>query len=323
MQFAWGYAPTLVLESALQFRVFDLLDGAPKSLPALSAASGASMRGLKAILNALVGLNFLARKGARYSLTPESAAFFVSTKPDYRGKLFHHTVRQLMPRWMQLAQTVRTGRPAFAVDQEEAGSNFFFEFVESLFPLNHPSAKALAAHLDLRKLASPATVLDIGAGSGVWGIGLAQESLHIRIRAVDWPGVLKVTRKIARRHGLADRLTCSPGDLLKADFGHGHKVATIGHILHSEGSKRSQQLLRRTYDALAPGGTVAIAEWIPNDERTGPPSALLFAVNMLVHTHDGDTFTFAEISQWLRAAGFRNPRLLEVPAPCPLVLATK
>ena len=113
------------------------------------------------------------------------------------------------------------------------------------------------------------------------------------------------------------------GDLLEADFGTGHQVATIGHILHSEGADRSQQLLRKTFAALAPGGIVAISEFVPNNDRTGPPTPLIFAVNMLVHTEAGDTFTFAEIAGWLREAGFVNPRLLEAPAPSPLILATR
>ncbi len=114
-----------------------------------------------------------------------------------------------------------------------------------------------------------------------------------------------------------------PGDLLKADFGTGHQVATIGHVLHSEGRDRSRQLLRKTFAALAPGGTVVISEFMPNDDRTGPPMPLLFAVNMLVLTDAGETFSFAEIADWLREAGFVNPRTLEAPAPSPLVLATR
>jgi hypothetical protein len=82
-------------------------------------------------------------------------------------------------------------------------------------------------------------------------------------------------------------------------------------------------LLKRVFEALAPGGTVAIAEFTANNERTGPPNALIFSVNMLVHTTEGDTFTFKEMSDWLREAGFRNVRLLDAPAPSPLVLATK
>jgi precorrin-6B methylase 2 len=224
---------------------------------------------------------------------------------------------------MRLSHVVRTGQPALPVNHANTGPEFFSHFVESLFPLSYNAARALGDHLEVSSLTSPASVLDIGAGSGVWGIGLAHRSPHLRIHAVDWPGVLEVTRRIARRHGVADRLTTSEGDLLEADFGTGHTIATIGHILHSEGPERSPKLLRKTFNALVPGGTVAISEFLTNESRTGPANALIFAVNMLIHTEAGDTFTFPEIAQWLTEAGFVEPRLLEAPAPSPLVLATK
>jgi hypothetical protein len=123
--------------------------------------------------------------------------------------------------------------------------------------------------------------------------------------------------------GLAERLSPHPGDLLEADFGTGHDIATIGHILHSEGPSRSRKLLKKAFDSLAPGGTISIAEFVCNNERTGPPQSLIFAVNMLVNTDEGDTYTFAEIGSWLEEAGFVNARQLESPGPAPLILATK
>jgi hypothetical protein len=60
-----------------------------------------------------------------------------------------------------------------------------------------------------------------------------------------------------------------------------------------------------------------------NQDRSDPVIGLLFAVNMLINTDEGDTFSFEEISTWLREAGFTDPRLLDVPAVSPLVLATK
>jgi hypothetical protein len=134
---------------------------------------------------------------------------------------------------------------------------------------------------------------------------------------------LEVTEKVARRHGVADRLNKIPGDLLKARLGGNHQLATLGHILHSEGRARSRRLLKRTFAALAPGGTIAIMEFLVNRDRTDPLVGLLFAVNMLVNTENGDTYSFEEISGWLREAGFVKPRLLKVPAVSPLVLATK
>ena len=112
------------------------------------------------------------------------------------------------------------------------------------------------------------SVLDLAAGSGVWGIALAQSSNQVRVTAVDWPGVLPVTRKTVARFGLADRFTFNEGDLLDASFGSGHNVATLGHILHSLGREDSKTLLNRTFQALAPGGTIAIAEFLVNDDRT-------------------------------------------------------
>jgi 3-hydroxy-5-methyl-1-naphthoate 3-O-methyltransferase len=323
MQFAWGHAAPLILEAALKFRVFDLLDQSPRTVEELASQSGASVRGLTAILNALVGLELLARRGNRYALTPESAAFLVSTKPAYHGGFFQHMSQQVMPHWLQLTEAVRTGRPVVAGNQEASGAEFFAEFVEGLFPVSYRAAQVLGEHLGISKATAPVKVLDLAAGSGVWGIALAHQSPHVRIHAVDWPRVLQVTKAIAQRQGVGARLETTAGDLLEADFGTGHQVATLGHIIHSEGRERSRRLLRKTFKALAPGGTIAISEFVPNDDRTGPVTPLIFAVNMLVHTEEGDTFTFAEMAEWLEAAGFKRPRRLEAPAPSPLVLATR
>lgn len=323
MRMVWGYAPPLILNVALNYRLFDLLERAPQTLKQLATKSGASERGLTAILNALVGLEFLAKRGERYSLTPESATFLVSSKPSYYGGVFRHTIQQSLPNWLHLKEAVGTGRSVVSANHEPDGQQFFAEFVESLFPLSYRAAQAAGEELRIAQAKSMVSVLDIGAGSGVWGIAMAHLSPRVRIRAVDWPDVLEITATVARRQGVGDRLQTVPGDLLEADFGTGHQVATIGHILHSEGRDRSRRLLRKTFQALAPGGTVVISEFVPNDGRTGPVTPLLFAVNMLVHTDAGDTFTFAEIASWLRQAGFVKPRMLEAPAPSPLILATR
>jgi 3-hydroxy-5-methyl-1-naphthoate 3-O-methyltransferase len=324
MQFAFGYAAPLMLEAAIRHRVFDLLDAGPKTLDELSTATGASPRGLRILLNGLVGLELLAKDAqGRYLLRPESSTFLVSTKPGYRGGSFKHASSQLIPKWLKLTDIVRTGKPAIAVNQEAEGSPFFLEFVEDLFPMGYATARMLGEHLNIPKATKPLSVLDLAAGSGVWSIALAQQSPHVRVTAVDWPGVLPATRRTAERNGVADRFRFVAGDLSDADFGVGHQIATLGHILHSEGETRSRALLKKTFAALAPGGTIVIAEWLVNDERTGPAPGLMFAVNMLVNTDQGDTFSFNEIRRWLEEAGFRDARTLETPSVSPLVLATK
>jgi ubiquinone/menaquinone biosynthesis C-methylase UbiE len=275
------------------------------------------------IANALVALGLLAKQDGRYALTPESDTFLVSTKPSFQGGIFRHIDTQLIPKWLHLNDVVRTGRPPAGVNQEGPGSAFFEQFVEDIFPMSYAAARVLGQSLNLAAASAPVRVLDLAAGSGVWGIALAQQSPQVRVTAVDWPGVLPVTRRVAAKHGVVDRFAFVEGDINTTDFGKGHTLATLGHILHSEGEAKGRPLLKKVFDALAPGGTIAIAEFLVNDDRTGPANATIFAVNMLVNTDEGDTFSAAEISAWLRDAGFDSPRTLDAPGPSPLVLATK
>jgi SAM-dependent methyltransferase len=310
MQLAWGFVPPLVIEAAINHRIFDALDAGPMTVDELQCATCASRRGVVAIANALVGFGLLTKSDGRYALSPESAAFLVSTKPSFQGGMLRHISKQLVPQFLHINEVVASGNAAAAVNREEEGSKFFTDLV-------------LARALGVAEAQGPVQVLDLAAGSGVWGIAIAQASPQVYVTAVDWPVVLPITRKTAERFGLGERFSFREGDLGSADFGTGYQVATLGHILHSEGEPRSRALLKKVFAALAPGGTIAIAEFLVNADRTGPPNGLIFAVNMLVNTDHGDTFSFEEISTWLAEAGFVEPRLLEAPGPSPLVLATK
>ena len=324
MQMAWGYAPPLIIETAVRNRVFDLLDEGPKTVEQVAELSGASVRGLRAIMNALTGFQLLTKDaGGRYATTPESSTFLVKSKPSFLGGLMEHTSTQLIPGWLALNNIVRTGKPEHGVNEENTGSEFFQQFVEAIFPMSYAAASRLADVLDVASAAQPVSVLDLAAGSGVWSIALAQRSPQVSVTAVDWPGVLEVTRRVATRFGVAGRYTFVAGDLATADFGTGHNIAVLGHILHSEGERRSRELLRKTFRALAPGGMIAIQEFLVDEERSTNTMGLIFAVNMLTMTQEGDTFSFTEIAGWLRDAGFENPRTVESPGPSPLILADR
>lgn len=323
MQMAWGYAPPLAIEAGIRLKMFDTIAAGKKTLDEIVVATGCSPRGTAILLNMLTGLGFLEKSPDKYDLTPESEAFLVSSSPKFQGGMFKHMSRQLIPNWLNLAEIVRTGKPAEAVNSHKDGAAFFEQFVEDIFPMSYASAKTLTEHLQVAKSTRAISVLDLATGSGVWGIALAQASKNVKVRAVDWPTVLRVTERVAKKFGVADRFTFAPGDLLEADFGSGHQIATLGHILHSEGEKRSQELLNKTFRTLVPGGTIAIAEFLVNADRTGPLSGLIFATNMLVQTSVGNTYSFEEIERWLQQVGFRNVRKLEAPGPSPLILADR
>ncbi len=323
MQLASAYQPPLIIGAAVSNKLFDTLANGAKNAEQLSQDTGASVRGLRAILNALVGLELLKKNGDNYSLTPESEAFLVSNKPGTLAGFFPMNMKRSIPLWLTLDDIVRTGEPAEARNEEHPGTEFFTELVENIIPMSYGSAQALADHLKLANAKQPTRVLDIAAGSGIWGIALAQKSPQVQVTAVDWAGMIPTTKRITQKFGVSDRFKFIEGDIGEVDFGNGYEVATLGHILHSEGKERSRQLLKKTFGALKPGGTIAIGDWLVNDERTEPLPALIFAVTMLVNTEEGDTFSFNEIKGWLEEAGFKNARTVEAPGPSPLVLATR
>jgi ubiquinone/menaquinone biosynthesis C-methylase UbiE len=323
MQLGSAYAPPLIIGAATANKVFDTLAEGAKTVEEVSRKTGASVRGLLAIMNALVGLELLQKRNGKYALTPESEAFLVSGKPGSLADFFPMSMRRLIPLWLKLDEIVRTGHPSEARNQEQVGTNFFQELVENIIPMSYGSASALAEYLRIADAQNDVRVLDVAAGSGIWGIVLAQRSPHVHVTAVDWTGMVPTTKRIVQKFGVSNQFNYIEGDILEADFGSGYDVATLGHILHSEGEERSRALLRKTAGALKSGGTIAIAEWLVNDERTEPLNGLVFAVNMLINTEHGDTFSFNQIRRWLEEAGFKNSRTLEAPGPSPLVLATK
>jgi 3-hydroxy-5-methyl-1-naphthoate 3-O-methyltransferase len=323
MQFGFAYAPPLIIGAAVSNRVFDTLADGPKSIDEVSRETGASARGLRAIMNALAGLELLTKRDGKYALTPESENFLVRNKPGTLAGFFSMNRLRLIQLWMKLDEIVRTGQPAEARNLEGPGTEFFTELVENIIPTSYGSAQVLADHLRVADATKPVRVLDLAAGSGIWGIALAQKSPRVQVTAVDWAGMIPTTKRITKKFGVSDRFKYIEGDLLDAEFGSGYDIATLGHILHSEGEERSRKLLKKTAPALKSGATIAIGEWLVNDERTEPLNGLVFAVNMLVNTERGDTFSFNEIKSWLEETGFEDARTLEAPGPSPLVLATK
>jgi hypothetical protein len=75
---------------------------------------------------------------------------------------------------------------------------------------------------------------------------------------------------------------------------------------------------------LAPGGRLVIVEFMPDEDRTGPPDAVRFALVMLATTPAGDVYTFAECKAMLGRAGFSGATLHELqPSPARIVIATR
>lgn len=319
METAWSFTRTQVLETAIELDLFTQIDNGAHTPDLLSRAAGADMRALRILLNALAGLKILDKAEGRFGLTEPAKLYLSRNSPSYVGNFLLH-VQQIMPAWAHLTEVVRTGKPYQEVESSANRGEFFSKLVPGLFSMNWAGAQAAAQAVagERRGL----RVLDIGAGSGVWGIAFAKQDPQARVTIADFPTVIDVARKFVAEHGMTERFDYLSGNFRETDFGKGkYDIAILGHICHSEGERNTRTLFQRIKQALKPDGQLVIAEFLADEERREAAFPLLFAVNMLVNTEEGDTFTPSEIKTWLQEAGFSAVDMLNGPTPSPLIVA--
>jgi|ERR1043166_933408 ubiquinone/menaquinone biosynthesis C-methylase UbiE len=322
MQMNFSFAPSCVMTAALRLGVFSHLAAGAGTAAEVARAAEASERGTRMLLDALAGFGLLTKSGDRYELTPHARQYLVRESPDYAGGLAESG--GMIEAWTHLDECVRTGRPVHRVETQERAEEFFPLLVRTLHVVNREPARRTAEALGAGRESKGLRVLDVAAGSGVWGIAFAEADREARVTAQDFPGVLPTTREYVRRHGLEERFDFLAGDLKEVDFGEGqYDVALLGNIVHSEGEESSRDLFRRLRRALRPGGRVVIIDMLPNDARTGPPYQLIFALNMLVNTERGDTYTLAEYTRWLQEAGFPRVTTADIGSHSPAVVGQR
>ncbi|MFH1604821.1 MAG: methyltransferase [Pseudomonadota bacterium] len=170
-------------------------------------------------------------------------------------------------------------------------------------------ADGLAARLELRKFRH---VADAGGGPGTYAAAFCRQNPELKVTLIDLPQTLPIARELLKRAGLQKRIGFRAADLYdrRADLGSGYDMTFVSAVFHAYGEQANRALCRRLFDATAPGGRIVVQEGMLDPDRTSPREPALFSVNMLVATRDGRSYTFAEIADWLTAAGFRKPRRL-------------
>lgn len=317
LQMQFAMSATRVLQSSAQLAIFTHVANGAKTAAAVAKAASVQERGARMLLDALCGFGLATKSQGTYALTPLSAEYLVKGKDSYMGFILEND--HMWEGWGQLTEVVKTGKPALQVETKADAEMFFPNLVRSLHVINREPARLAA-----KALAGCKSVLDLACGSGVWGIACAEADKDVRVTASDFEGLLPVTREFAKKHGVADRFEYLAGDLKTVDYGKARfDAAILGNIVHSEGEKSSRALFKKLHAALRPGGKIAIVDMVPNDERTGPPFPLLFAINMLLHSETGDTYTLAEYRAWLTDAGFTRVETADIGSHSPLVIGVK
>ncbi|CAB4243726.1 SAM-dependent methyltransferase [Methylacidimicrobium sp. AP8] len=314
-----------IVRAAVDLGVFSRLAKEPGTAEQVAGSLGISVRGTRALLDGLTALQLLGKEKASYRLLPIAEALLVPGSPDYLGDLVQGSV--LDQEWDRLAEAVRNGGPAEgveAVERQKRAEEFFPLLIRFLHVVNRGPAIAAAHALGAGASHRGLRVLDIGCGSAVWSLAVGHADPEARVTAVDFPGVLAHTRRYVERHGMADRYEYLPGNIQEVSLPESeYDLAILANILHSEGEAKSRRLLGRVAEALRPAGRIAIAEFLPNRERTGPLDPVLFGLRMVLNTEEGGIFSAEEYGEWLAEADFPVVESFEIGSHSPLLVASR
>jgi predicted O-methyltransferase YrrM len=315
---ARSFQESRVLLTAIELDVFEAVGGGT-SAAEVAAGIGADVRATEMLLDALAALEIVRKKDGVYSNTPFSQRYLVAGgRDDRRAALLHSA--HLWGRWSTLTECVRRGR---AVIPREAGDHSD-EWTSAFIAAMHHNAAARAPLVVRAVGAGEARrMLDVGGGSGAYSIAFARANQDLRVELLDVPAVLPIARRHIEEAGLSERRTTRAGDLRSDDLGSGFDLILVSAICDMLGPEANQDLLGRCFAALSPGGRLVIQDFILSPDRTSPRSGALFALNMLVGTQEGRTYTNEEYESWLSRAGFSDVEHLPLPGPTGLMIGRR
>jgi SAM-dependent methyltransferase len=320
MQIATGAWGAGILATGVIHSVFTHLEAGATTRQAVEQRAGLSERGTQALLDGLVGLGFVELVDGSYRNSPEASEFLVEGKPAYTGGYVTFNFVD-MARWAGMPEAVRTGAPV-ATDTADVTENPFWEqLVPAIAILSVPSALAAADKLDLAN-AGPISILDVGGGSGIFSVLWLGMNPRARATQVDWRNVNQIAVAAAAQRGVGERFGTVDGDFHTIDFGtNEHDVAIYSHMAHQETPADNIAVFGKLRQALKPGGTLVVNDFVVNDDRTGPPFPLIFHSMMLLQTKHGATWREDDYRTWLHEAGFTEITFEPTPSPATLVLA--
>jgi hypothetical protein len=322
LQMTTAYWSSSILLTCNRLGLFTAIGGGDASTSELATKLGLSPYPLDNLLDALVALGFLSRQGDRYANSPMARAFLVEGSPAYLGNALRYA-DDLYPVWGRLGDTLRSGRPALAHeailgDDPDKTRHFVLGMHNRALGMG----RSLASQLDL---SGRRRLLDVGGGPATYSCLLAEKNPGLTSRSMDLPAVVAIARTIIADFGKADRVEAIEGDYHQDAYPDGNDVVLCSGMFHRETADSCRAILAKAFRALEPGGMVIVHDVLCNDDRSGPPFALLFGLNMALTANYGTVHSSGDVANWMTECGFKNVRQQPLPPPWPeaLVISEK
>ena len=280
----------LIVGAAVEAGIFKELKNRPLTLDDLVMATGINHRALWIVTEALVSLGYLEHDKEKINITQECyATLYDKESPKYQGFAFMH-VYNLFPAWLNLPNILKPYKPKLNQEVTEE-PNYY---IEAMSHYAQEDAIRIADYC-LQGLTAEPEVLDIGGGPLTISKAFARRGAKVTI--LDLPDVVEMMEPEIDQ-GLSIKMV--RGDFTVSLPDGPFHLAYLGNICHIFGEEVNRKLFKDVAGKLISGGRIIINDFI---RGTGPEAAI-FAVNMLVNTDTGGTWTFEQYKTWLEDAGF-------------------
>jgi ubiquinone/menaquinone biosynthesis C-methylase UbiE len=285
---ARGFSRARVLLTAVELDIFTLLTEVPLSVVEVVDGLKSDLRATTIFLDALVAMDLLIKEKNSYSTNPALAALLTADSEE-----------SILPGLMHTAHLWKTW-------------SHHDDHLKAFIGAMHVGALRYAPKLVMAvDPGSAQNLIDVGGGSGSYTIGFLKTAPRMKATLFDLPEVIPMARERISEEGLIDRVTLVSGDYNGDDLPGGHDLALLSAIIHQNSHEQNVALYRNVYGALDHGGRIIVRDYAMNSDRTLPASGALFAINMLVNTKEGNSYTLEEIKGGLEEAGFERVKLLQ------------
>jgi SAM-dependent methyltransferase len=294
-----GFLSSRVILTAAELDLFTRLEREQATARDLAKELMCDQRSLTRLLDCLVALQLLSKQNGFYR-NSERGVLLSAEHPETELPMVLH-LNGLWETWSGLTETVKTGTNPKGKPIAERGSDSLEAFIGAMHVVGRGLSKEIA---DSYELSPFRRLLDIGGATGTYTSAFLRRNPTMTAVLFDLPDVIPIAKRRLEEEGLLERVTFVPGDFHEDELPPGCDLALLSAIIHQNSPQENLNLYRKIHRALEPGGKILIRDHVMDWSRTFPPQGALFAINMLVNTKGGDTYTFAEIQDALEAAGF-------------------
>lgn len=301
-----SFQRTAALRAAVELDLFTAISDRGSLADEIAAHCKTSTRGMRVLCDYLCLTGLLQKRSGRYWLTEEAALYLDRRSHQFiaNDAIQAYAGGALAEGYQNLAEAVRNGGTVLPRAGTLAPEHpYWLQFARALAPIGAANAALLAKLLEYPP-SVPIRVLDIACGHGHYGIAIAKQNPLAEIFAQDWPAVLEVALANARTGGVSGRYHVIPGDVFSARLGECYDLALITNFLPDFGPAECEQLLARIRSTLRSDGRAVALQWIPEDDRLSPPNVPSLALSLLAQTPQGDVYTYGELAEMFRRAGF-------------------